>query len=477
VLQAAPNFEKRSEILYRLGMIYKQQEQPASALDCFQQICDTPPAPLSQADVWFLIGTVQEVMPTPAPEFAKQAYEHVLRLMHMSNDTKTARVYRQLGWVCHKHRLDMPMAAPPALAQVMQSPILCLQHALENDSTDAQNWQLLSRCLLDHGEVEGAYDCLMHAVALDASSSETWVSVGAVYNARNQIGEAIAAYEHAVHLNPMSSCWYELGICRHQRLTDACAGGSALEPSSVTTAVEAYTRALAICPNNREEIHQRLEHLTALQETAANPSASAATVAAAATTTSLGPGAPTVASAAVSPGVADATPATAVSTAAAAVAPAAPATAVTAAAAATPASLVAVATSAATTSADVGATSDASTGAAAPAAFDVGCSGHAPQSASDVGASDGAEAAGNQPGPGLAAQPGQSDTTHDGDGHPPTELEGVVAPTSAAEPPCTEQAPSGAEAASQSEATAKLEMETPADGDEEKEAAEPMDVQ
>jgi hypothetical protein len=64
--------------LRRLGHIYKAQENPHRALECFQAICDAPPPPLTQADVWFLIGSVQETMEPPAPEFARQAYVHVL---------------------------------------------------------------------------------------------------------------------------------------------------------------------------------------------------------------------------------------------------------------------------------------------------------------------------------------------------------------------------------------------------------------
>ena len=95
-------------------MIYKHQDQPQQALECLQGIADLPPPPLTQADVWFLMGSVQEMMEPPAPEFAKQAYEHVLRLMQMNNDTKVARVYRQLGWVCHKWQLELPEAVSRA---------------------------------------------------------------------------------------------------------------------------------------------------------------------------------------------------------------------------------------------------------------------------------------------------------------------------------------------------------------------------
>ena len=105
-------------------MIYKHQEQPQQALECLQAICDTPPPPLSQADVWFLIGSVQETMEPPAPEFAKQAYEHVLRLMQMNNDRKVARVYRQLGYVCHKWSLELPatVIAQMSMQNVPPSP-------------------------------------------------------------------------------------------------------------------------------------------------------------------------------------------------------------------------------------------------------------------------------------------------------------------------------------------------------------------
>ena len=174
VLQAAPHFEKRAEIMYRMGMIYKQQDQPQQALECYQAICDAPPPPLGQADVWFLIGSVQETMEPAAPEFAKQAYEHVLRLMQMNNDPKVGRVYRQLGWVCHKWHLDPPIVSP---AHGPMPPIACLQHALETDPNDAQNWHLLAKCLVDHMEFDAAHDCLVHATALDPASAETWATV------------------------------------------------------------------------------------------------------------------------------------------------------------------------------------------------------------------------------------------------------------------------------------------------------------
>ena len=193
-------------------MIYSHQEQPQQALECFQTICEQPPAPLSQADVWFLIGSVQEGMDPPAQEFAKQAYEHVLRLMQTNQDPKVARVYRQLGWVCHKWQLETNIISPNGALQAAHAPLVCLRHALETDPTDAQNWHLLAKCLLDHSEPDGAYDCLMHATALDPAHGDTWATVAAVYAARGQTVDAIMALEHAIYLNPASTVRVDGGV-------------------------------------------------------------------------------------------------------------------------------------------------------------------------------------------------------------------------------------------------------------------------
>jgi tetratricopeptide (TPR) repeat protein len=258
---------------HSLGMIYKQQEQPQQALECLQAICDQPPPPLSQADVWYLIGSLQETMEPAAPDFAKQAYEHVLRLMQMSNDPKVARVYRQLGWVCHHWKLDAPLVAPIGMNhQIQQAPIVCLQHALQTDPADAANWHLFARCLLDHNEVDGAYDCLMHAVQLEPANSEIWATVGSVYMANGQAADAVTAFEHAVHLQPSSPAWYELGIARHNLLTSA---DTPVQPEAITAALEAYTRALSICTGKREDISARLELIQTLRASSSMPVTSA----------------------------------------------------------------------------------------------------------------------------------------------------------------------------------------------------------
>ena len=58
--QVALDFDKANEILFRLGIIYKQQCKYTDSLNCFHQILRNPPSPLAHADIWFQIGHVHE---------------------------------------------------------------------------------------------------------------------------------------------------------------------------------------------------------------------------------------------------------------------------------------------------------------------------------------------------------------------------------------------------------------------------------
>ena len=54
------DFDKANEILFRLGIIYKQQRKYDESLQCFDRILRNPPSPLAHADIWFQIGHVYE---------------------------------------------------------------------------------------------------------------------------------------------------------------------------------------------------------------------------------------------------------------------------------------------------------------------------------------------------------------------------------------------------------------------------------
>jgi glucose repression mediator protein len=54
------DFDKSNEVLFRLGIIYKQQTKYEESLHCFERILRSPPSPLANADIFFQIGHVYE---------------------------------------------------------------------------------------------------------------------------------------------------------------------------------------------------------------------------------------------------------------------------------------------------------------------------------------------------------------------------------------------------------------------------------
>ena len=61
------DFDKANEILFRLGIIYKQQGKYEESLSCFDRILRNPPSPLAHADIWFQIGHVFEQQKDVSP--------------------------------------------------------------------------------------------------------------------------------------------------------------------------------------------------------------------------------------------------------------------------------------------------------------------------------------------------------------------------------------------------------------------------
>lgn len=110
----ALDFDKANEILFRLGIIYKQQGKYQESLECFDRILRNPPSPLAHADIWFQIGHVfeqqRDVRATPLlantigwtdrlPQHvrARDAYERVVQ-----ENPNHAKVLQQLGWLYHQ---------------------------------------------------------------------------------------------------------------------------------------------------------------------------------------------------------------------------------------------------------------------------------------------------------------------------------------------------------------------------------------
>ncbi|KAJ7630409.1 TPR-like protein [Roridomyces roridus] len=220
------DFDKANEILFRLGIIYKQQSKYDDSLNCFDRILRNPPSPLAHADIWFQIGHHVR---------AKDAYERVV-----ADNPSHAKVLQQLGWLYHQDGFDLP------------EPGSC--HPVPHKEFGS-SWYLLGRAYMAGQKYNKAYEAYQQAVYRDGRNPTFWCSIGVLYFQINQYRDALDAYSRAIRINPyISEVWFDLGS-----LYESC-------NNQISDAIDAYARASELDPNN-PVISQRLSLLKNAQAT------------------------------------------------------------------------------------------------------------------------------------------------------------------------------------------------------------------
>ncbi|ESK98128.1 transcriptional corepressor [Moniliophthora roreri MCA 2997] len=233
------DFDKANEILFRLGIIYKQQGKYEDSLVCFDRILRNPPSPLAHADIWFQIGHVYEQQKDHVR--AKDAYERVV-----ADNPGHAKVLQQLGWLYHQDGSSF---------QNQDLAIQYLTKSLEADSSDAQSWYLLGRAYMAGQKYNKAYEAYQQAVYRDGRNPTFWCSIGVLYFQINQFRDALDAYSRAIRINPyISEVWFDLGS-----LYESC-------NNQISDAIDAYARASELDPGNHV-ISSRLQLLKQAQAT------------------------------------------------------------------------------------------------------------------------------------------------------------------------------------------------------------------
>jgi general transcriptional corepressor CYC8 len=233
------DFDKANEILFRLGIIYKQQGKYEDSLTCFDRILRNPPSPLAHADIWFQIGHVYEQQKDHVQ--AKDAYERVV-----ADNPVHAKVLQQLGWLYHQDGSSF---------QNQELAIQYLTKSLEADSSDAQSWYLLGRAYMAGQKYNKAYEAYQQAVYRDGRNPTFWCSIGVLYFQINQFRDALDAYSRAIRINPyISEVWFDLGS-----LYESC-------NNQISDAIDAYARASELDPGN-SVISTRLQLLKTAQAT------------------------------------------------------------------------------------------------------------------------------------------------------------------------------------------------------------------
>eukprot|EP00186_Timspurckia_oligopyrenoides_P004172 CAMPEP_0182443732 /NCGR_PEP_ID=MMETSP1172-20130603/2380_1 /TAXON_ID=708627 /ORGANISM="Timspurckia oligopyrenoides, Strain CCMP3278" /LENGTH=1082 /DNA_ID=CAMNT_0024639093 /DNA_START=169 /DNA_END=3417 /DNA_ORIENTATION=+ len=230
VLNIAPDFERIDEVCFCIGIIYKDQGQYDKALELFHRviIADLPPSPLTKADTWYQIGSVNEMKKDF--KLARDAYRRAIE-----ENPKHSKTLQQLGWLEHQQNNS-------------EEALVLLRKSVETNPSDAQSWYLLGRVHMALREFRQAYDAYQQAVNLNGRNPTFWCSIGVLYYQMAQYRDAMDAYSRAIRLNPyVSEVWYDLGT-----LYESC--------NQMSDAIDAYRRAAELAPDS-PQILQRLQVL------------------------------------------------------------------------------------------------------------------------------------------------------------------------------------------------------------------------
>ena len=146
-----------------------------------------PPKPLTETDIIFQIGLVQEARNDF--DLARDAYERVL-----ADNPNHGKVLQQLGWLFHSSQTT-------TVPNPDETAIRYLERSIEADRNDPLTWYLLGRCYMSLCKYDKAYENFDSAVHKDPRNSVFWCSIGVLYYQITQFIDALNAYKMAINCN------------------------------------------------------------------------------------------------------------------------------------------------------------------------------------------------------------------------------------------------------------------------------------
>ena len=243
-LKIDPNFERKSEIYYRLAIIYKNQGLYDQSLEYLNSVLENPPPQIALTTIQYQIALVHILLGQLAQ--AKLIFENILRV-----DPRHAKSLQQMGWIHFK--MQSSNESPN-----LDNAINYLLHSINADNTDSRTWYLLGRCYVLLQTYNKAYDAYKRAVYRDKTNPILWCSIGVMYSRMSQHQDALDAYSRAIYINPcLPKVWYNIGTSYEN-----C--------NQISDALEAYVLAAELDPNH-PHLHERI---TLLRTQQINPSSS-----------------------------------------------------------------------------------------------------------------------------------------------------------------------------------------------------------
>lgn len=188
---------KRKDVIFRLGVLHSEVNEPESALKYFQSILDNPSSTLTRGDIQYHIGMVYERM----GDFDRALF--LFSQVVNSYPAHTLALVR-LGALVQQQ----PNLQPSSL----QNSISQLRRACRFDERSETPWYLQAKVFFRLKKADLAHQAACQCIARNRNHIACWLLLGDIYSTAGQLRDAFTAYKQVIIINPMTrDAWQKIG--------------------------------------------------------------------------------------------------------------------------------------------------------------------------------------------------------------------------------------------------------------------------
>lgn len=217
VLKMSPNFYQKSEVLYKLGMIFAKTNQIQQAISYFKNSILTNTFTLKRkSDTLIKIGLLYEEQ----DDFVQAIREYEAAIIGDKNNYK---IYQHLAWCSFRQKKiqkaleyiknieELNPGQPDSLyieGRCMMAlddnrrALELFQEATQKNSGEAAYWASLAIVYYKNGDYSDSFENIIKATSLNTFKNEVWYNLGILYEKCKQPEEALIAYQKVQDLCP-----------------------------------------------------------------------------------------------------------------------------------------------------------------------------------------------------------------------------------------------------------------------------------
>jgi len=217
VLKMSPNFYQKSEVLYKLGMIFAKTNQIQQAISYFQNSILTNTFTLKRkTDTLIKIGLLYE---------EQKNYNQAIREYEAAiiGDKSNFKIYQHLAWCSFlKGNYDKALEYTKNVEQLkpdqadtlyiqgrcymakddLKKALELFQEAAFKYPGEAAYWATLAIVYYKNGDYSDSFENIIKATSLNTLMPEIWHNLGILYEKCKQPDEALIAYQKVQDLKP-----------------------------------------------------------------------------------------------------------------------------------------------------------------------------------------------------------------------------------------------------------------------------------